>query len=317
MSEFLDDVGASRFQHEAMAAVFEIFFVHDDLDYADGAARAAFRMIDQLEGELSSFVENSDISRINNLKAGQSTVVGMDTLECLKLADDVNKATFGAFDITVGSLYKCWLNKDKSLRNPSADEIARAKGNTGMSLLRIDEDECSVTVLGDGVSVDLGAIGKGFALDKAAEVLREWSISTAFVHGGGSTVLAMDKPKATDGWPVTMSLHEKLWKKKTADGFKIEVLKKIDIANSSLSGSNLELGRHVIDPRFARPVDGKVAAWAIAETGGQADAISTSLLVMTDEEAEKYFRKHPKQSGMTISPTPDASYRVRKYGELA
>jgi len=315
MSDFLDDVGAGQFLHEAMAAVFEIFIVHEDLEYADQAAMAAFRMIDKIQARLSRFVENSDISRINNLKAGHSTVVGMDTFECLQLCQQVNKDTFGAFDITVGSLYKCWLNKDKSLRKPTANELAAAKQNTGTHLLHLDEDEMTATVLADGVSLDLGAIGKGFALDKAAEVLEEWSISTAFLHGAGSTVLGMKKPKGTKGWPITMSLLNDLWKKDKSIESEIETLEIYDVDDSALSGSNLEVGSHVIEPRLSKPVEANIAAWAVTKTASLADALSTSLLVMTDEEAKKYFKKHKKQKGMVISPDADDLYKIKKYGE--
>ncbi|MBW8014889.1 MAG: hypothetical protein FVQ82_01765 [Planctomycetes bacterium] len=315
MSEFLDDVGAGRFQHEAMAAIFEIYIVHEDLEYAEQAARAAFRAIDKLEANLSRFVENSDISRINNLKAGHSTVVGLDTFECLQLCAKINKDTFGAFDITVGSLYKCWLKKDKTLRKPTDQELADARENTGMHLLRLDEDDFSVTVLATGVSLDLGAIGKGFALDKAAEVLAEWSISTAFLHSGGSTVLGLKKPKGTKGWPVTMSLLDDLWKKDKTSESKIEVLKIFDVHKTALSGSNLEVGSHVIEPRLSKPVDANIAAWAITKKAALADALSTSLLAMTDEEAKKYFKKHKDQKGMVISPDSDDSYKIKKYGD--
>ena len=315
MTDFLDDVGAGRFQHEAMAAVFEIYIVHDDQEYAAQAAMAAFGVIDELESELSSFVENSDIARINGLRAGRSTVVSLETFECLQLCEKMNKETFGAFDITVGSLYKCWLNTDKTLRKPTDEEILLAKENTGMNLLVLDEDGFAVTVLASGVSLDLGAIGKGFALDKAAEMLGEWSISTAFVHCGGSTVLSVKKPKGTKGWPVTMSLLDDLWKKDKSTESKVEVLKILDLHDTALSGSNLEVGSHVIEPRLSKPVEANIASWSVTKTAVWADALSTALLVMTDDEAKKYFLKHPKDKGMVISPDSKHSYKVKKYGD--
>jgi thiamine biosynthesis lipoprotein len=315
MTDFLDDVGAGKFLHEAMAAVFEVYIVHDDHEYSMQAAMAAFTVIDELEAELSSFVENSDISRINNLRAGHSTVVGLETFECLQLCEKINKETFGAFDITVGSLYKCWLNKDKTLRKPSDEELQLAKENTGMKLLVLDEDGLAVTVLASGLKLDLGAIGKGFALDKAAEMLAEWSISTAFVHCGGSTVLGMEKPKGTKGWPVTMSLLDDLWKKDKTTESKIEVLRTHDVHDCALSGSNLEVGSHVIEPRLSKPVEANIASWSVTKTAAWADALSTSLLVMTDDEAKEYFKKHPMDKGMVVSPDSKHSYKVKKYGQ--
>lgn len=315
-SNDLPEVIASsgKFRHEAMLTFFEIYIIHEDHEYAGQAAQAAFTEIDRLENDLSRFVENSDIARVNSLKTGQSTTVGLDVFECLSIADKMHKETFGAFDITISALFKCWLNEDKSLREPTPQEIKEAKKRTGMGFMELNGEDLTVKMLADNVSVDLGGIGKGFALDKAMEVLEQWSISTAFVHSGGSTIVASDKPEGTEGWPVTMSLPDKLWNSKPQDPENIQVLKKINLHNTAMSGSNLEHGKHVIDPRKAKPVEGNVAAWATAPNGTMADGLSTAMLVMEDAEAAKYFTAYPKRSGMAIKPTPGDSYEIKRYG---
>ena len=129
-----------------MATVYEIYIIHDDAEYAYQAAWEAFTELDRLEQELSRFIENSDISRINNLKKGASTRVGLDAFECIKQSAQIYNDTKGAFDITVGHLYECWLNPDKTCRSPSDDELQEALKNTGMNLLALNAADYRVYV---------------------------------------------------------------------------------------------------------------------------------------------------------------------------
>src|SRR4030043_470951 len=102
--------GLRRFSHQAMATTFEVFIIHEDGRYARQAAQAAFDRLAPLAQQLSRYIENSDISRINNLVVGRSLRIGLDTFECLQISRRIFDQTNGAFDITVGSLMRCWLN---------------------------------------------------------------------------------------------------------------------------------------------------------------------------------------------------------------
>jgi FAD:protein FMN transferase len=123
-----------RFSHEAMATVFEVYCVHPDERYAAQAAQATFELVDLLERELSRFLSNSDITRVNHLGAGESTRVGASTLECLVIARHMFDLTGGAFDVSIG---------------------------TGLPSLELDPDDFVVRATRSGVNVDLGGIGKG------------------------------------------------------------------------------------------------------------------------------------------------------------
>ena len=282
--------GAMRFSRDAMATTFEILILDKDPKYAAQAALAAFSELERLEKELSRFIENSDISRINNAAANQELVVGLEVFECLQKAEKIYKETGGAFDVTVGSLMNCWLDKDKKLLNPGKEEVERAKKRTGMNLLKLDESFYTVTVLSEGVQVDLGGIGKGYTLDKMSEILRQWNIPRALVHGGGSTVLAMQAPGTMEGWPVTMS--------NPADRKKR--LAKIFMQNCAVSGSGLAYGKHIIDPRKAKPIQGRVSAWSSAPDGATADALSTAFMVMEPDQIERYCKKKSDVSAMIV-----------------
>ena len=274
---------AHHFSHEAMATVFEIFIVHDDARYAGQAAWAAFDELDKIEQNLSRFIENSDISQINNLPAHRPLQLGLDAFRCLQLSASVYNETNGAFDITIGSLLDCWLNDDKTMRKPSQQDLSSARQHTGMSLLELDEAGHTVTLLAGPVQIDLGGIGKGYAVDRMAELLSDWTIDTALVHAGQSSVLALGAPPQAKGWPVTL---------RTA-GKRKRALAQLYLRDQALSGSGLQAGAHIIDPRTAQPVDAKRAAWAWASDAATADALSTAFMVMAPDEIENYCRGHP------------------------
>ena len=297
--------GLRRFSHEAMATTFEVFILHEDGDYARQAAQAAFDKLDELEQELSRYIENSDISRINNLAAGQSVKVGLDTFECLQISRRVNTETNGAFDITVGSLMSCWLNPDKSLRVPTEEELDLARQQTGMNHLQLDESQFLVKLPAGKVQVDLGGIGKGYAVDKMAGTLRDWSIDMALIHGGYSTALGIGAPEGKQGWPVTLSNPHN----------PRQTLARIYLKDQALSGSGLQKGRHIIDPRKQEPVEATSAAWACARDASTADALSTAFMVMSPDEVTQYCSRHLDVLAMVILDEKEQGMKILRFGQ--
>jgi len=282
--------GMKRFCHEAMATTFEVIVVYDDDLYARQAAAAAFDEVDRLEGELSRFIENSDISRINNLPANRPLRLGLDAFKCLQLSCRIYAETNRAFDITIGSLLSRWRNEDGTPRTPSQEELNLARQHTGTHLLQLDESEHTVRLSVSPVQVDLGGIGKGYAVDRVAELLREWSIEIALISGGYSSVLALDGPVGTKGWPLTLS---------NPDNRK-QILARPCLQGRALSGSGLQKGQHIIDPRTAQPVSGKCAAWASAPDAATTDALSTTFMVMSQDEIRQYCSRRPDVSALIM-----------------
>ena len=213
-----------RFSHEAMATVYEVYAVHPDPTYAAQAAQATFDLVDRLERELSRFLPNSDITRINHLDAGESTRVAATTLECLAIARHIFDLTGGAFDVSIG---------------------------TGLGSLELDPDQSTVCATTRGVKLDLGGIGKGYAVDLMAELLEEWGLEAALVHGGFSSVLALDPPPQTDGWPLTLSNPRD----------PSTVLVRLSARQTALGASGVRKRDHIVDPHSGAPVRGRLAAW--------------------------------------------------------
>jgi thiamine biosynthesis lipoprotein len=246
---------------EAMATAFKVTVVHADPFYARQAAAAALAELDGIEGRLSRFVEMSDIARINRLERGQETVVQLDTFECLEVALEVGRETGGAFDVAYGSV---------------------APWSAGARFELNAQRHC-VRVLADGLRLDLGGIGKGFALDRMAAILADWDIAAARLAASTSTILGIGSAPGEEGWPVTFGPEHDL--------------RRARLRNRALSGSGTALqGGHIIDPRAKRPVQGRFRAWATAPTGAQADALSTAFMVMTGAEIRDYCRRHAEVS---------------------
>ena len=290
---------AHHFSHEAMATVFEIFIAHDDARYAGQAAWAAFNELDKIEQNLSRFIENSDISLINNLPAGQPLKLGLDAFGCLMLSAKIYEETGGAFDITIGSLLDCWLTEDQTLRKPSGRDLSFACQHTGMSLLKLDEASHTVTLSTSPAQIDLGGVGKGYAVDRMTVLLGDWSINTALVHAGFSSVRPLGGPPQAirrvaasqrEGWPVTF----------TDPRNRNRTLARLYLRDQSLSGSGLQKGPHIIDPRTAMPVEDKRAAWVSAPDATTADALSTAFMVMAPDEIKDYCLRRPDTQAMII-----------------
>jgi thiamine biosynthesis lipoprotein len=259
-----------------MATVFEIMIAGEDDSFAGGAAQAAIETIDRLELDLSRYLPNSDVSRINNLLPDQSVCVSADTFECLRRSLRYCRETGGAFDVMTGALKDCWMGKDRSPHDPSPEEIERARVRSGRSRLELDEKTMTVRVHGPAPLIDLGAIGKGFAVDCAAELMREWGVASALLHAGTSSAYAFGDSPGNSGWPVTLS--------NPAPPF--EVLEKVRLNDQALGGSGIRQGHHIIDPRKGAPVERRGASWILSESASRSDALSTACMVMAREEIQ-------------------------------
>jgi thiamine biosynthesis lipoprotein len=147
-----------------------------------------------------------------------------------------------------------------------------------------------VQLLTSSIQIDLGGIGKGFAVDRMAELLREWSIDIALISGGYSSVLALDAPPDTKGWPVTFSNPDNSEAK----------LALLYLQGRAVGASGLQKGWHIIDTRSGRPAETKIAVWSLAPDAATADALSTAFMVMSPDEIKKYCSSHLDVQAMVI-----------------
>ena len=250
------------FTHEAMTTTFEVIVAGHEREYARQASAAAFREIDRIEKLLNKYDAGSDVGQINLLKPGESVRVSIETLECMGKATWAHGISGGLFDPTVG---------------------------TGFTWLNVDHSHFSIGWEKEGAGkLDLGGIGKGYAIDKAAEVLADWDVSEVVINGGTSTVLALGKDwKLGVGGP---------WGEKA--GFTTITLK-----NKALSGSGTEVkGAHIINPATGKPATRHLAAWAVHPSAAAADALSTAFMMMEPEKIEHLCTTNPSIVAFVVAP---------------
>ncbi|MCH9021171.1 MAG: FAD:protein FMN transferase [Planctomycetes bacterium] len=228
----------------------DIFVADEKAEDASALAAAVFREVDRLERDLSRFLEGSDVFRINHTKLGERIRIGPEVFECLQLAMQITQWTRGKFDITFGS--KILGDND---------------------LLSLNKEDLSVEVLTSGLHVDLGGIGKGFTLDRVSELIEDWQMTRCLIHGGGSSILALDPPDGYSGWPVGVGEgpHRTL----------------LSLRRQGLGASGTEVkGEHIIDTKKKRAGRQSRQTWSIAANAGLSDALSTAFMLMRPEEID-------------------------------
>lgn len=268
----------------AMATRFELVLNGPNPVSLRAAGEEALDEIDRLEDRLSLFREMSEIAVVNAHAARRPVRVSPEVFALLKHAKQLHERTAGAFDIAVAPLVQCWGFMGGTGRRPSAESLRQARGCSGFHLVRMDDAERTISFARLGVMLDLGAIGKGYAIDRAVTILREAGVESALVHGGTSTVYGLGRPPDRDAWLVAID---------SPPGARIApaVIARVALRDEALSVSGIhgkcfeEAGKilgHILDPRTGEPAAGTVLAAVACPSATDSDALSTALLVIGD-----------------------------------
>lgn len=262
----------------AMACRFELVLQGADEPWLRAVGEEALREIERLEAQLSIFRPDSDVSRINARAAREPVRVEPRLFQLLQLAMQVHRDTAWAFDLTVGPLMRAWGFYGEGGRKPSPAELAGAQARTGMDLIELDARNRTVQFLRDGLRLDFGAIGKGYAIDEAVAILRESGVERAFLHGGTSTMYGLGRPIDAPAWTVLVphpsDPDHPLGQVSLTD----RALSVSAVWGKSFVDGDATYG-HVIDPRLGHPVRAALLAAAASPSATISDAVSTALLV--------------------------------------
>jgi thiamine biosynthesis lipoprotein len=263
---------AHLFKHEAMNTTFTLRFRGVPESSAPGIARLCIERLDLLESQLSRFLADSDISRINHMRAGETLYLSEAAYECLLQALEAYSRTHGLFDITVGAR----IEHAKSGADTPAPEISGS--------LTIHPDLPAVTCSAPGRVLDLGGIGKGFALDQLKLLLAEWDVHDALITAGASSMLAIGR----SDWPVDLTGGAES--------------RRIILRDHALSASGTGIqGAHIIHPYGddVMPATPTTRVWVTASTAALAEVWSTALMLVAADEIPALIADEKEITGVS------------------
>ena len=247
----------------AMGTVFDVLAYDASPRHAEQAISDALAEVERLDAMLSHYKADSELRRLPLAARAAPVRVSPELYTVLSESLRYARLSSGAFDVTVAPLVRAWRLEEP----PAGDALERLRACTGWEKLRLDPPD-RVRVLSDCLELDLGGIGKGYAVDRAAAVLRRAGITRALVNSGSSTILALGPPPGRKGWLVDLP-----------HGAGTVVL-----AQSSLSTSE-QAGGHIIDPAAGRPSVSPWAVTVVAPSATASDALSTTFLVLGPERS--------------------------------
>lgn len=307
----------------AMACQFEVLF--DAKRYPQGAeaAVAALDRVDALENELSWFRPTSRLSRLNQLAGHEPVPVEPWLFDLLKLAMQLHEETAGALDLTSAPLWEAWGFDRRAGAVPTEERLAQALAQVGSQYVQLDPDRKTVFFTKPGIRLNLGSMGKGYALDCGAEVLKAWGVADFLFHAGQSSVLAWGSQRADCPAPWVSSAEpgacESGWTVGVPDPLHpARRLAEIRLRNQALgtSGSTRQYFRHrghryshILDPRTGRPAEGVLSVTVVAPTAALADGLSTAFFVMGPDAARTFCAARPALAALFVCPA-DRTGRV-------
>lgn len=275
---------------EAMATRFEVALHGAPESTLRAAAEEALAEVARLEAMLSLYKPTSEISHINSRGAHEPVPVSAEVFSLLKRCIELNEQTKGTFDITIAPLMKCWRFVNDTGSVPTENEIVNACALVGIEQVKLNSPNSTVQLNHEGVMLDLGSIGKGYALEQASKLLLENEFNNFLIHGGTSTVCAAGTQSDGAPWRIAVECQDE----------EQPALHIVDLENESLSVSGIggksfldeedvEQG-HVIDPRTGRPTQAASVAAVICDSAAQSDAWATALLVEPSLETPNGLR---------------------------
>jgi thiamine biosynthesis lipoprotein len=296
----------------AMATRFEIVLMGEAPSRLRAAGEEALAEVDRLEARLSLYRPTSEIARVNARAAFEPVRVSPAVFRLLEYARQLHGETGGAFDIAIAPLVRCWGFMNNSGRVPDAAQLEQARQQSGMEHVTLDSESVSVRFDREGVMIDLGAIGKGYAIDRAADVLRDAGVMRALLHGGTSTVYGIGAPPDAEGWKVAIAGSPDESRTIATVLLRDSALSVSAVWARSFEADGKKYG-HVIDPRTGHPVNNAVLAAVALPSATETDALSTALLVRGSEGQDAINGLRPQMRTL-VMPSLDADSRVEACG---
>lgn len=261
-----------EFSEPHMATTYRIVLYAAGEDEAKGAARAAFDEVERLNGMLSDYDEDSELSKLSARSGGPAVAVSPELFEIIAKSIDASHKTGGAFDITVGPVVDLWKRAQRRKELPDPEKLAAAQALVGISNVLIDEKARTVELKKKGMRLDLGGIAKGYAVDRAQRILKERGITRALVVGGGDIGVS-EAPPGESGWKIDIRPLNK------GDATPaVLLLKNAGVSTSGDAEQHLDTGgkrySHIVDPKTGKAMEGRRSFTVVAPDATTSDSLT-------------------------------------------
>ena len=264
---------------------------------------AALDEIDRVDRLMSHYRRDSPLSRLNREAAGGPVAVEPELLEFLDVCLRWSRESDGAFDVTVGPLMKAWGFFRDEGRVPGKEELAAALEVVGYRHVVLDRERGTVRFDRPGVELDLGGIGKGYAVDRVVDLLRRRGIASALVNLGGSSVYGLGAPPGRESWEIGIQ--------DPTDAAKTALTVSLRDRSLSVSGGyarffeeNGVTYAHVMDPRTGRPVPGLLSVAVLSPRATDGDALDNVLFVEGPDRAALFLERRSSTEALFFLPKP-------------
>jgi len=247
-----------------MGSTFSIAAWGSDRGTLAAAVESALEEARRLDRLLSNYRPESEWSAVNRGAAGRGVTVSQELYDLLAACIGYSEASEGTFDITVGPLMRVWGFYKGSGRMPHRAEIRAALSRTGYKSLSLEKTTRTVRFTKDGLEMDPGGIGKGYAVDRMAAILRAAGVSGALINAGGSSMYGLNAPpEEPRGWKVIIR-DPKDSRRHVAELY----LKNESMSTSGNYEKFFQVGKriysHIMDPRTGYPAQGMYSVSVVA-----------------------------------------------------
>lgn len=296
-----------RVSRRAMATTFEVALPAGTHPDAVAAATAALDLIDELQDQMTVYRDHSEVVRLNESAADGPIAVEAGLFDLFTRCAGWTHESEGAFDIAVGAIVKAWGFFLREGRVPEPRERIHAMNRCGFRHVVLNSEARTVKFRVPELELNLGAVGKGYALDRAARLLRdEWGVRSALLHGGGSSVYAIGHPPGDPrGWPVRLRHPTEPEQSLGTVRLRDRGLGTSAATFQFFEYKGQKLG-HLLDPRTGWPAFGTDSATVVAPSAAEADAMSTAAFVLGAAGTERLLRLKPHLAAVLLEDAPHA-----------
>ena len=281
---------------DAMGSTYSIAVYGEDRVRMEAAVDAAFDEVRRLDEMLSNYRPSSEWSEVNRHAAEKPVHVSDELFRLLSACLEYSRKSEGAFDISVGPVVDLWKAALRGERVPTAEEQAKARACVGYEKIKLIPPD-QVQFESPCLRIDVGSIGKGYAVDRAVDILRAEGIQSALVDAGQSSIYGMGTPPGLQAWEVHL-------RDPSGQVDPVVMLNENSVSTSEQTPPSLlgnQSAGHIIDPENGKPLETKFALSVVVKTGTASDALSTTLLLVGPEKGKAIVRKMPDAAAIWVA----------------